>query len=453
EFFDALPIRQYQFGSGKWHERLIGASGDELVWGLSPNPIDDGALPEMATAPDENAIFEDAPLAEATMSELAALLHRKGGAALIVDYGYTQTQIGDTFQAVADHAYTNPLTGPGKADLTSHVNFARLVNAAQAEGAASHVVGTQAQLLEGLGIVQRAEALKKANPDRAAGIDTDLERLTGPSQMGELFKAMVVFGEDAYPPFQRAKSLQSLPEIAHGFFGRSGGVSPAPFDSLNCSFNTKDDRSNIDANRTRIARALNFAPEKLITLRQVHSARALIVDDNHDPQSRPEADGLATRTPGLLLGILTADCTPILFADENAGVIGACHAGWKGAVDDIAEATIDAMVQLGASTNNIRAAIGPNISFSNYEVGPDFARAVLSQNPEAAPFLRIPDGETREHFDLTGFLIARLEAAGIAQIEDLATCTYDNIETLFSHRFATHHDIEMGRQLSVIGIK
>lgn len=453
EFFDALPIRQYQFDAGHWHERLIGALGDDLVWGLSPNPIDTNALPALPAEPENGAIFEDAPLAESTMSEIAALLRRQGGAALVIDYGYTHTQTGATFQGIANHTYADPFADPGRADLTAHVDFARLVAAAQREGAASHIVGTQAQLLEGLGIAQRASALQAANPVRADSIGADLARLTGSDQMGDLFKAMVVFGKDTYPPFVRSQTLHSVPAVAHGFFGRLGGVSLAPFDSLNSSFKAKDDRANVATNRARIARTLNFAPEKLFTLRQVHSAEVLTVDEQSDPEARPEADGLVTKAPGLLLGILTADCTPILFADEQSGVIGACHAGWKGAVAGIADATVEAMIAIGARTDRIRAAIGPNISFANYEVGPDFAKAVLAEDPAAAPYLRIPDGKAREHFDLTGYLIGRLRALGITGIDNLATCTYANIGTYFSHRYATHHGVDMGRQLSVIGVK
>lgn len=451
EFFDALPIRQYQWHEQKWHERLVGLNGDDLCWGLSTTPIDAEALPATLSPQRNQEVFEDAPLAQSTMTNIAKLLNQVGGGMMAIDYGYVATQTGETLQAMANHKMVDPLADPGRADLTAHVNFEALVNAALAEGAHAHVAGTQKQLLEQLGIVDRAKSLRAANPERARSIDADLARLIGDDQMGDLFKAMVVFGQtQTKPPFVTSAVLDQDANIQHGFLGKQGGISPAPYESLNVSYSNKDTTDNVDENRAIIARAFDAPPEKFATVHQVHSNRVIVVDDDYDILSRPEADGLVTKRSDVLLGILTADCTPILFSDPVAKIIGACHAGWQGARDGIVANTVDAMVALGATPQNIIAAIGPNISYENYEVGPDFAKDFVARYADAAAHVRPPKAGAREHFDLTAFVRDRLTDSGVTNVDVIDACTYAEPDVYFSHRYATHQNIEMGRQLSVI---
>lgn len=254
------------------------------------------------------------------------------------------------------------------------------------------------------------------------------------------------------PPFTTAKTLAALPSIQHGFFGRQGGVSTGAFASLNVSESGGDDGADVTENRSRIATALGVPPSHLATIRQTHSATVITLTEPPLHGSRPEGDAMVTATPGLALGILTADCTPILFADAEAGVIGAAHAGWKGAVGEIALKTIDAMVALGATRSRIVAAIGPTISGANYEVGPEFAADFLAAHPHTAAHFSTPEGK-REHFDLPGFVEAQLRAAGIAAVENLGLCTYAEPDRYFSHRYATHQNTTTGRQMSVITLR
>ena len=252
------------------------------------------------------------------------------------------------------------------------------------------------------------------------------------------------------PPFQTASGLAALAGISHGFFGREGGVSEGALAALNASFAVGDAPDRVASNRALIARALDFAPEALTTIRQVHSARAITLGPN-DGRDLPAADAMVTREPGRLLGILTADCTPVLLADPAAGVVGAAHAGWRGAVDGIVEAVVAAMTAQGAVPERMVAAIGPTISAANYEVGPDFVRDLLARHPEAASRVSRPHGG-REHFDLPGFVADRLRAAGVGQVDELAACTLAAPERYFSHRHATRAGTATGRQLSVIGL-
>lgn len=245
-------------------------------------------------------------------------------------------------------------------------------------------------------------------------------------------------------------ALSALPGLRHGFFGRTGGVSSGDLERLNVSFSAGDGPQNVAENRRRVAAAFGLAPDALVTVKQVHSNRVVTVGGPL-AEPLPEADAVVTATPGLLLGILTADCTPILLADAEARVVGAAHAGWKGAFADIMAETVAAMERLGARRDRIAAALGPTISGSNYEVGPAFAREALALAPDAAPFLTTPEGG-REHFNLPGFVSNRLKACGVGKIDDLALCTYADPARFFSHRFATHRGTGAGRQISVIGL-
>jgi len=248
------------------------------------------------------------------------------------------------------------------------------------------------------------------------------------------------------PPFVTNLALEGLP---HGFFGREGGVSIGDNHSLNVSQTNGDDADAVATNRARVVEALGLAGRDLVTLKQTHSPDVVVVDDLDF--SRPPADAIVTRRNDLVLGILTADCTPILLADPVAGVIGAAHAGWKGAVDGVVHNTVAAMIGLGASLANMVAVIGPTISAQNYEVGPDFVTALLDKHPEAERHITTPPGG-REHFDLPGFVARALAEAGVGRVEDLAICTYGHPEAYFSHRYATHRGTGAGRQIAVIAL-
>ena len=242
----------------------------------------------------------------------------------------------------------------------------------------------------------------------------------------------------------RAAALGDLP---HGFLGRSGGVSTGILSGLNTGWGSGDDREVITENRRRAVKAV-LPGAQLITVHQVHSADVIEAGDWPD-EDRPHADALVTDRPGILLGILTADCAPILLADREAGVIGAVHAGWRGAVAGVAASTIAAMERLGARRNRIAASVGPCIARANYEVDHDFAERLGDANQHF--FTDGPAG--KPHFDLESFVVASLAAAGITRIEALGQDTYAQPERFFSFRRATHRaEPDYGRQLSLIGL-
>ncbi|MEX0628958.1 MAG: polyphenol oxidase family protein [Cucumibacter sp.] len=251
------------------------------------------------------------------------------------------------------------------------------------------------------------------------------------------------------PRAETAAILSGLPGVTHAFFGRRGGVSTGPFASLNCSFSQGDAPKSVADNRATILAAIGVA--SLAIARQMHSSEAIAVSAPFPEDRRPPVDGLVAATPGLALGILTADCVPILLADPRAKVIGACHAGWRGAVGGFVGATIAAMLDLGAEPARIRAAIGPAISAANYEVGPDWAGALLARDPANARYLSTPAGG-REHFDLPRFVLDLLEGEGIVAPELVGGCTYASPDRYFSHRLATHRGTGCGRQLAVIAL-
>jgi hypothetical protein len=248
-----------------------------------------------------------------------------------------------------------------------------------------------------------------------------------------------------------ATNLAALPGIAHGFFGRDGGVSTGLYASLNCGPGSRDDKAAVGENRARIAAALG--PEaRLTSLAQIHSPLVHVVGPDWDTATHPEGDGMVTATSGLALGILTADCAPVLFADAQAGVIGAAHAGWKGAIGGVLEATLTAMESLGASRARIAAAIGPCISQRNYEVGFDFRDRFLEQGGLRMRRFFVPSStEGHYRFDLEGYVAHRLELAGVAAVERLGVCTYPPENGFFSFRRTTHAgEPDYGREISAI---
>jgi len=243
----------------------------------------------------------------------------------------------------------------------------------------------------------------------------------------------------------------SLP-APHGFFTRAGGVSTGRFASLNCSLSGRDDPEAVRENRARAADALGLPPEALVGLTQVHGVAVEVVRGAWAEEARPKADAMVTDRPGLLLGIVTGDCAPVLFADAGAGVVGAAHAGWRGAVAGILEATVEAMERLGAARQRIAAAIGPCVSQASYEVGPDLRDAVLARNADAGAHFAPGRRAERWQFDLPGYCVARLRAAGVAATW-IGRDTLGEPDAFFSHRRATlAGDGPIGHQLSAIAV-
>lgn len=249
-----------------------------------------------------------------------------------------------------------------------------------------------------------------------------------------------------------ARCLDGLDGIRHGFFGRVGGVSAGIYASLNCGHGSEDEREAVTENRRRVAVALGQAKaEQVLTLYQVHSATAIVADRPVPRAALPKADALVTRTPGLVIGALAADCTPVLFADPEARIVAAAHAGWRGAFTGVLEATIAEMERLGARRNRIRAAVGPCINQDAYEVGPEFEARFLAADARYARFFRRPAGDARPNFDLPGFVENRLQAAGLGQIERQSNCTFAHAERFFSYRRTTKAgERDYGRQISAI---
>ncbi|MGH6827263.1 peptidoglycan editing factor PgeF [Methyloceanibacter sp.] len=247
-----------------------------------------------------------------------------------------------------------------------------------------------------------------------------------------------------------ASTIESCDGIRHGFFTRQGGVSKGIYGSLNCGLGSRDDAENVRQNRILVAETLGVVPERLLTLYQIHSATALIVDKPWNGDAA-EADALVTRTPGLAIGALTADCAPVLFCDPEARVIATAHAGWRGALFGVVEATVASMEQLGAKPERMVAVIGPTISQRAYEVGTDYVERFLAEEPSSAPFFMTDDSSGEPHFDLAGYVAERLARAGIGAVSDLGLCTYCDETRLFSYRRSQHHGEEdYGRQISAI---
>jgi hypothetical protein len=247
----------------------------------------------------------------------------------------------------------------------------------------------------------------------------------------------------------KADCLQ-LPGIAHGFFTRAGGVSTGIYASLNCGLGSNDDGNAVAENRNRAARSLGASPGSVVTLHQVHSATAIVVEQAVSRERLPKADALVTRTPGLVVGALAADCAPVLFADPAAKVVAAAHAGWRGAVAGVLTATVEAMESLGAVRGRICSAVGPCIGQSAYEVGPEFEAVLLAQDPANARFFDRPAEGARARFDLPAYAAARLSKLGLAAVEVRAPCTFSS-ESLFSYRRSrARGEPDYGRQLSAI---
>jgi purine-nucleoside/S-methyl-5'-thioadenosine phosphorylase / adenosine deaminase len=250
----------------------------------------------------------------------------------------------------------------------------------------------------------------------------------------------------------QAETLK-LPELRHAFFTREGGVSGGLYASLNGGVGSHDDAGHVAENRARMAAALAVEPHRFLTAFQIHSPDVVVAAAPWEAQARPRADAIVTRTPGLAIGVSTADCGPVLFADADARVIGAAHAGWRGALSGVVEATVAAMEQLGAVRGRIRAALGPMIRQDNYEVGPDFIARFAAEDKVAADFFRPAAREGHALFDLAGYIAARLDRAGVRAIEDVGLCTYAEPERFFSFRRTTHRaEPDYGRHINAIAL-
>ena len=247
------------------------------------------------------------------------------------------------------------------------------------------------------------------------------------------------------------KPFSLLPNIKHGFFTRKGGISDGLYTSLNCGFGSGDRVENVNTNRNCALLELGAPNTSLLTCNQIHSSRALIVTSPWSEKDRPAADGMVTAIPGITLGILTADCAPVLFTDPTAGIIGAAHAGWRGALDGILEATIGQMIGLGSLNSNIKVAIGPCIGESSYEIGPEFRDIFINSSANNNQFFKPTSRKGHHMFDLASYIEHRLLDVGISEIYKTGYDTCQNEDLFFSYRRSVKRGEQgYGRGLSVI---
>lgn len=245
----------------------------------------------------------------------------------------------------------------------------------------------------------------------------------------------------------------TLTGIRHAFFTRAGGVSSGLYASLNGGVGSQDEAGKVIENRARMAAALGVEPGRLLTAYQSHSPKVVVAEAPWKTEARPQADAIVTRMRALAIGVTTADCGPVLLADPRTGVIGAAHAGWRGALTGILEATIAAMERLGASRRQIRAAMGPMIRQANYEVGPDLVARFQAEDPASSRFFAPASRDAHAMFDLAGYVAARLQRAGVTEVEDLGVCTYGDPERFFSYRRTTHRaEADYGRHVNAIAL-
>jgi YfiH family protein len=249
----------------------------------------------------------------------------------------------------------------------------------------------------------------------------------------------------------QARLLSGFSGIRHAFFTRAGGVSTGIYESLNSGVGSNDAPENVAENRARMAASLGVAPERFLTAYQVHSPTVVVAEGPWSGAERPRADAIVTRVPGLAIGVSTADCGPVLLADPTARVIGAAHAGWRGALTGVIEATIAAMETLGARRSRIAAAAGPMIRQPNYEVGQDLLDRFVAADADSARFFIPAQRPGHAMFDLAGYVVSRLERASIGEIEDVGFCTYADPARFYSYRRATHRaEPDYGRHVNAI---
>jgi polyphenol oxidase len=252
-------------------------------------------------------------------------------------------------------------------------------------------------------------------------------------------------------PTLQAHTLANLAGIRHGFFTRAGGVSGGVYASLNAGVGSDDEPKNVAENRARMAAAMGVAPERFLTCYQIHSPEVVVAVEPWKAEGRPRADAIVTTVPGLAIGVSTADCGPVLFADSEARVIGAAHAGWRGALAGVTDSALAAMERLGASRARIVAALGPMIRQPNYEVGAELRDRFAAADPGNTRFFRPSTREQHFMFDLAGYVVARLAAAGVGTIENVEACTYEDEAKFFSYRRMTHRaEPDYGRHVNAI---
>jgi polyphenol oxidase len=252
----------------------------------------------------------------------------------------------------------------------------------------------------------------------------------------------------------QARALADNAGIRHAFFTRAGGVSSGVYATLNAGIGSADTPENVAANRERMAAALGVGPDCFLTCYQFHSADVAVAERPWSADARPRADAVATRVPGIAIGVSTADCGPVLFADPTAGVIAAAHAGWRGALAGVTDSAIAAMERLGAARSRIIAALGPMIRQPHYETGPDLVARFVDADGANERFFRPAARAGHFMFDLAAYIAARLAAAGIGTIEDLGACTYADPERFFSYRRMTHrNEPDYGRHINAIVLK
>lgn len=254
-------------------------------------------------------------------------------------------------------------------------------------------------------------------------------------------------------PVVQAAALSVMPGIRHAFFTRHGGVSQGIYASLNGGLGSDDLPARVRENRARMAATVGATPENFLTAYQTHSPDVIVAEKPWRADPRPRVDAIVTQVPGLAIGISTADCGPVLLADAQARVIGAAHAGWRGALRGVLESTLAAMEQLGARPTRIVAALGPMISQKNYEVGRDLVEQFTAAAPDNARFFAVSDRKAHAQFDLPGYIVARLQRAGVIQVENVALCTYADAERFYSYRRTTHRgEPDYGRHISAIAL-
>jgi len=254
-------------------------------------------------------------------------------------------------------------------------------------------------------------------------------------------------------PILQAVSITALPGIRHGFFTRAGGVSQGVYESLNAGLGSQDRPEYVAENRARMAAALAVAPDHLLTAYQIHSPDVVVAERPWTHEERPRADAIVTRARGLAIGVSTADCGPVLLAEPAARIVGAAHAGWRGALSGVLEATIAAIEQLGGNRARIVAALGPMIRQANYEVGADLIVRFQAADPGSERFFAPASRDGRALFDLAGYIAARLHSTGIAGVEDIGLCTYADPGRFFSYRRTTHRgEPDYGRQVNAIAL-
>jgi len=251
----------------------------------------------------------------------------------------------------------------------------------------------------------------------------------------------------------QALLLSELAGVRHGFFTRSGGVSHGVYATLNGGTGSNDAPDNVAENRARMAMALGVTPDRFLTAYQIHSPDVVVVEEPWTHDRRPRADAIVTRLPRLAIGVSTADCGPLLFADAEAHVIGAAHAGWRGALAGVIEAAIAAMEKLGAQRSRIATALGPTIRQPNYEVGSEFVERFLAADADNKRFFKPSTSSGHAMFDLGGYIAERLQRAGITNFEDLGLCTYAEPERFFSYRRTTKlGEPDYGRHINAIAL-